>query len=70
MAKTKEQQSAATRYFKEVRAEMSKVVWPSREQATNLTLTVLAVMLAMGVFLGLLDFIFGEMVQLLLTAIR
>ncbi len=71
MAKTKEpqQQNAVTRYFKEVRSEMSKVVWPSREQANNLTLIVLAVMVAMGLFLGLLDLLFGEMIQLLLTAV-
>ena len=66
MVKTKEQQNAGVRYFKEVRSEMSKVVWPSREQATNLTLVVLAVMVAMGLFLGVLDLLFGEMVQLLI----
>jgi preprotein translocase subunit SecE len=69
MAKTtKERQNAGARYFKEVRSEMSKVVWPTREQAINLTLIVLAVMIAMGFFLGILDIVFGEMVQLLLAA--
>lgn len=70
MAKPKEQQpttqSAVSRYIKEVRSEMAKVVWPSREQAINLTLVVMAVMIAMGIFLGLLDYFFGEMIQLLL----
>ena len=66
MVKTKEQQNAGVRYFKEVRSEMSKVVWPSREQATNLTMVVLAVMVAMALFLGVLDLLFGEMVQLLI----
>ncbi|HEX8682278.1 MAG TPA: preprotein translocase subunit SecE [Ardenticatenaceae bacterium] len=66
VVKTKEQQNAGVRYFKEVRSEMGKVVWPSREQATNLTLVVLAVMVAMALFLGVLDLLFGEMVQLLI----
>ena len=66
MVKTKEQQNAGVRYFKEVRSEMSKVVWPSREQATNLTMVVLAVMVVMALFLGILDLLFGEMVQLLI----
>ena len=48
---------------------MKKVVWPSREQTTNLTLVVLAVMVAMGIFLGLLDLIFSEGVQLLIRAV-
>ncbi len=69
MAKSNSEPNAATRYFREVRSEMSKVVWPSREQATNLTVIVLVVMVAMGVFLGLLDLIFGEFVQLLLRAV-
>ncbi|MGH2544931.1 MAG: preprotein translocase subunit SecE [Ardenticatenaceae bacterium] len=69
MARTKEQQSAVVRYFKEVRSEMSKVVWPSREQATNLTIIVLVVMFAMSVFLGVLDLLFGEMVEALLRVV-
>ncbi len=69
MAKTKDQQNAGTRYFKEVRSEMSKVVWPTREHAINLTLVVLAVMVAMGLFLGILDLLFGEMVELLISAV-
>lgn len=69
MAKTKEEQNAVVRYLREVRSEMSKVVWPTREQATNLTVIVLIVMIAMGVFLGVMDFAFGELVQFLLAAV-
>ena len=77
MAKTKEQTpvqkqtpaqrpNPAGRYLREVRAEMGRVIWPTREQATNLTLIVLAVMVAMGVFLGVLDYLFGALVQALI----
>ena len=42
------------RYFKETRAELRKVHWPTRTEARNLTLIVLAVTVAMTIFLGLI----------------
>ena len=41
--------------------------WPTRREAINLTLIVLAVTFAMSMFLGLLDFIFLRFFALLLT---
>ncbi len=67
MKEQKQQQNAVVRYLKEVRSEMSKVIWPTREQAINLTSIVLTVMIAMGLFLGLIDYIFGQMIQLLIS---
>jgi preprotein translocase subunit SecE len=48
------------RYFKETRAELRKVTWPTREEAKNLTMIIVAVTLAMATFLGLLDFVFQK----------
>jgi preprotein translocase subunit SecE len=42
------------RYFKETRAEVRKVHWPTRKEARNLTIVVLAVTIAMTVFLGVI----------------
>ena len=56
-----------TRYFKDTRGELRKVTWPTRKQATNLTLIVLGVMVAMAVFLGTFDFIFATLVRLLVS---
>jgi preprotein translocase SecE subunit len=42
-------------YFREVRTELRKVVWPTREDTLNLTGVVLLVTLAMTLFLGGLD---------------
>jgi preprotein translocase subunit SecE len=67
MKEQKQQQNAVVRYLKEVRSEMSKVIWPTREQAINLTSIVLTVMIAMGLFLGLIDYAFGQMIQLLIS---
>jgi preprotein translocase subunit SecE len=53
------------RYFKETRAELRKVNWPTRKQATNLTLIVLAVTVVMAIFLGAVDLLFTTLLRLL-----
>ncbi len=52
-------------YFKEVRAEIRKVTWPSRREATNLTLIVLAVTAAASVFMGVVDWVFARIFALI-----
>ena len=47
--------NVVTRYFRETWAELKKVRWPTRQEAQNLTLVVLAVTVAMAAILGLLD---------------
>ena len=47
--------NAITRYFRETWAELKKVRWPTRQEAQNLTLVVLAVTVVMAAVLGLLD---------------
>jgi preprotein translocase subunit SecE len=53
-------------FFREVRSELRKVVWPTRQEAINLTLIVIGVSAAVGVFLGLVDFAFAEAFTVLL----
>jgi preprotein translocase subunit SecE len=48
-----------TRYLRETWAELKKVRWPTRQEAQNLTLIVLAVTVAMAIILGLMDFFFA-----------
>ena len=43
-------------FFKEVQAELSKVVWPSREQTIRYSILVIVVAVTVGLFLGLLDY--------------
>lgn len=59
-------ENRVVRYFKEVRAELSKVVWPSRRNALNLTAIVLAVTASMSILMGLLDWLFAKLFALLL----
>ena len=51
-----------------VASELSRVTWPTREEALRLTGLVLAVAAAAAVFLGLWDFGFGQAVDRLLLS--
>jgi preprotein translocase subunit SecE len=54
------------RYFKETRAELRKVNWPTRRQAINLTLIVLAVTAFMAALLGVIDYLFSQLFSLII----
>jgi preprotein translocase subunit SecE len=56
----------ARQFFRETRSELRKVVWPTREEATKLTLIVLAVMVAMAIILGSIDAVFSLLFRFLL----
>ena len=51
--------NAIVRYFRETWAELKKVRWPTRKEATNLTLVVLGVTIGMAALLGSMDAIFS-----------
>lgn len=46
------------KFLKEVRQELKKVTWPSRQDTIKHTLIIIGVSLAVAVFLGGLDFLF------------
>lgn len=47
------------KFFKEVKSELKKVVWPSRKQVVNNTLIVLALVILIGLFIFGLDTLFN-----------
>jgi preprotein translocase subunit SecE len=55
--------NAIVRYFRETRGEIRKVTWPTREESRRLTAIVLGVTTVMALFLGILDFIFSNLIQ-------
>jgi preprotein translocase subunit SecE len=61
-----QQRRGIVQFLTEVRSELRKVVWPTRREATNLTVLVVGLSLAVGVLLGLIDYAFGEFFRLLL----
>jgi preprotein translocase subunit SecE len=52
-------------YYQDTRAELKRVVWPTRQEALRLTLLVVVVTVALGVALGIVDFMFEKLVLLL-----
>ena len=62
------QPNAIQRYFGETIGELRKVTWPTRKEATNLTLVVLIVTFVMSMYLGLLDLIFTRLFSLLFAS--
>ena len=56
----------ASGFVREICSELRKVVWPTRQEAINLTLIVIGVCAAVGLFLGLVDFGFTEMFRIIL----
>ncbi len=67
MAKaTAKKENAIVRYFKETRAELKKVTWPTREEALNLTLIVVGFTIFMAAVLGLIDYIFAWLFGLII----
>ena len=53
-------------FYRETAAEIRKVVWPTRPQAVNLTVIVVAVVVAMSIFLGAIDAALTEILRLIL----
>lgn len=45
-------------FLKEVRVEMKKVNWPTRDETVKFTLIVIGASAAVALFLGALDYIF------------
>lgn len=56
---------APTRFFSEVAAELRKVTWPTRDETIKLTLAVIIISLAVGLFIGGLDILFVNISTLL-----
>ena len=48
---------AICRYFRELRSELKKVVWPTPKQVLKNALVVLACVLIVGVFIWVFDYV-------------
>jgi preprotein translocase subunit SecE len=54
-------------YVRETRAELRKVVWPTREEAINLTAIVVGTIFAMSIFFGTVDYLLTQLFRLLIS---
>ena len=53
------------KWFREMKSELKKVVWPARKQLVNNTLIVLGAVLVVGIIVVFFDWIAGQAVSLL-----
>jgi preprotein translocase subunit SecE len=53
-------------FVRDVRSELRKVAWPTQRETINLTAVVIALSVAVGLFLGGTDFVFQELFRFLL----
>ncbi len=59
MVAKKKEENAIVRYVRETWYELRKVSWPTRSEAINLTVIVIAVTSFLAIVLGLLDYLFS-----------
>ena len=58
------------RYFRELRSELKKVVWPTPQQVLKNTLIVLACVLIVGAFVWLFDFVARIGIDALINGVK
>ena len=56
-----------TRYFRELRSELKKVVWPTPQQVLKNALVVAACVLVVGIFIWLFDFVAQFLIDALIS---
>ena len=67
MVKEAPKENRLSQYFRETRAELRKVVWPTRQEATNLTLIVVGTVVAMSIFFGAIDYLLTSLFRFLMV---
>jgi len=53
------------RYIGEIAAELKKVVWPTRAETRRLTVMVIIIAGSVGIFLGIADYGFTRLMELI-----
>lgn len=51
------------RFFREIIAELRKVVWPTRKQLINYTISVMVVSVAIGAIIWIADALLGTLIR-------
>lgn len=67
MTREAPKENRLVQYIRETRAELRKVVWPTREEAINLTAIVVGTIVVMSAFFGVVDYILTQLFRLLIN---
>lgn len=57
------------RMAREMKAELKKVVWPTRKELINYTIVVFVTVVFVAALIGVVDAIFSELFQLLMRVV-
>ena len=63
----KKQPNKVAKYFKDLKSEFKKVVWPTKKQVINNTTVVLVTIILLGVFVGAFDTLGGWVLKMILN---
>jgi preprotein translocase subunit SecE len=66
--KNREQRVGPVQFIREVRGELRKVAWPTRDEVVNYSIVVLVTVVLLTALIFGLDYVFGEGVLKLLKA--
>lgn len=62
MAKKQSFFGKVAKFFRQVKAELKKVNWPNRDELSKNTVVVVVTILAMIVFIGVVDFLLSNLI--------
>ncbi|HOM02295.1 MAG TPA: preprotein translocase subunit SecE [Acetivibrio sp.] len=65
VSKVEKTKGKFVRYVKDIKNELKRVIWPTRSQLINNTITVLIMCLIVGVIIWLFDLGFGAIYNLI-----
>lgn len=54
-------------FIKQVQAELLQVTWPTKKEIVRLTFVVIAISLATGVYIGIVDLGFTKLLELIVS---
>ena len=61
--------NAWSRFFKETKMEMKKVIWPTKNQMINYTIATIVSVILVSFLIVAVDFVFADLSKLLVTAV-
>lgn len=65
--KTKAPAPKGKGYLKGVKAELKKVIWPSKKQTVNYTAVVILISIIVALMVYILDFVFAGLLNLIVS---
>ena len=66
MNKIRQWYEKISNFLKDVKVEMKKVTWPSRDELVTYTVVVIVVVFILSVYIGVIDKVFGSFLELFL----